>query len=147
MSATDIFNAIAAWTVQFDSDVTVLVRNYNAIKETMPSAGTPCRVLQPLTSPGDPFAFIALGKTNKITWKIEDTCYIKPVAQGDGIKSEGAHIVQYAQAYRTAMQDNRSPTAASHIVGGSITPGVYDWNGVSYFGVKCIVQVEEFQSS
>ncbi len=147
MALTDIFTAIAAWSVQFDSDVTPKVWNYNQIKETLPSAAAPIRILSPLNSPTDPFSFIALGKTNKALHRIEDLLLIKPVAQGDGIKSESAHIVNYAQAYRTAMQDNRSPTAASHVIGGSITPGTFDWNGVSYFGVRCVVEVEEFQSS
>jgi hypothetical protein len=145
MTAQTIFTAMSLWTPTFDSDVTIKVWNYNQIKETLPSAGTPIRILQPLLSPGD-FAFIALGKTNKVTWKIVDLLLIKPVAQGDGIKSESAHIVDYCDSYREAMYSNRAPTGGSHILSATMEPGVYPWNNIEYFGVKCTVSVEDFLS-
>ena len=144
---TGIYNAIAAWVVTFDSDVTLKVWNYSAVKEALPSASAPIRILMPTEGPGTGFAFIALGKLNKITWNITDLCLIKPVAQGDGIASEAEHIVQYAEAYHTAMHNGRAVTASSIIAGGSITPGVYEWNGVAYYGVKCVVEVTEYVSA
>jgi hypothetical protein len=136
--------AVAAWTPQYDSDETINVRTYATIREGMPSGVTPMRIIEPM-SPGE-FAFIALGKTNKTTWRLVDTLYIKPVSQGDGIKSEATHMVNYADAYRQAMYDHRAVTSVAIVTGATIEPGVYPWNDVQYFGVKCTVTIEDFLS-
>ena len=145
MSAVDVFVAVAAWTPTFDSDVTPKVWNYNQIKATLPSAATPIRILSAIETPGE-FAFIALGKTNKVAWRLVDLLLIRPVVQGDGIKSESAHFVQYADSYRQAMYDHRAVTSSAIVSSATIEPGVYPWNDVQYFGVKCTMTIEDFLS-
>jgi hypothetical protein len=147
VSVTGIFNAIAAWTPSYDSDVVPKVWNYNQVKEALPSAAAPIRVLMPMRLSGDPFEFVALGKTSKTTWRIVDLLLIKPVSQGDGIKSEGENMVAYAENYHDTLRSKRSPTSSSHVVGATINTGVFSWNQVDYYGVECVVTVDEYDSS
>ena len=148
---TTIFGALAAMTPEWSSDVAIKVWNGSTagvIKATLPSASVPIRIL---TTTGDiegrDFAFIALGKLSKVTWVIEDLLLMKAVAEGDSIKGVSAHLVQYCDSYITKLRDVRAPAANSHVLRANMKPGTYDWGDVRYFGVKVIVEVEEFQSA
>jgi len=146
-----IYGALAAMVPEWSSDVSIKVWNgatAGVIKNTLPSASVPIRILTMTgENEGRDFAFIAMGKLSHVTWVIEDLLLAKAVAEGDHIKGISAHLIQYCDSYITKLRDTRAPSTQSHVVGASFKPGVYDWGGVQYFGVRALVEVEEFQSA
>lgn len=145
---TSIYDGLAGVSITA-AGKTPKVRNYDEIKETFEAADAPTRML--LVPTGNTEAreasFIALGKLQKIEWRIEDRLYWSPVAQGQGLSDFTEDLLLYAQAYVEAIRDNRSLTASSHITRVRCVPTIVRWPdieaGTPYAGARCIVVVEE----
>ena len=84
---TSIYDAIAAWTPTHDSDDMPTVRNYDEQRKVLHSADCPIRILSPVSDKQHATHFVALGKVQNISHRIEDIWLLKPVSQGQGIAS------------------------------------------------------------
>lgn len=147
-----IYAAIAALVPVYDSDVTP-IKVWNGaltgvIKQALPSAALPIRILTTTgENEGRDFAFIALGKLSKVVWTIEDLLLIKPVAEGDSLKTMSPYLITYCDSYITVLRDLRGPTSNSHVVAADFKPGMFEWGDNRYFGVDVKIEVEEFQGA
>lgn len=118
------------------------------IKQTLSSASLPVRIITTTGGgEGRDFAFIALGKLSKVLWVVEDLLLIKPVAEGDSLKSMSPYLITYCDSYITKLRDLRSPSSNSHVVAAGFKPGVFEWGDGRYFGVNVKVEIEEFQGA
>jgi hypothetical protein len=146
-----IFAAIAGLQPAWSGGATPIVWNgavVGNIKSSLTTAQIPLRILSTTgDAEGKDFAFIALGKLSKVTWVIEDLLLAKAVAEGDSIKGISASLVGYCDSYIMKLRDLRSPSDQSHVIRASYKPGVYEWAGLQCFGVKVLIEIEEFQSA
>lgn len=139
-----IYDAIVAWTPIFDTDVSVGVRDIDQLKETLHADDCPVRMLSVTTADiGGEFAFIALGKTNTVTWSINDRLYLKGAGLAKGIESFSANLIKYTASYVGQIRDNRAPTSQSHVVSASFNPGVFEWSGEKFAGLDVFLTIEE----
>jgi hypothetical protein len=142
-----IYDAIAAWTPTYDSDVSISAKDVHQIPAVLHSAETPVRLLLVPEGPEAFCEFVGLSKRVTIEWRIIDRLFIKPVAQGEGIEKATEWLVDYMDSYIEAIQADRSPTSQSHIVGAEITAGVFNWppspQGVPFFGINVVLTIQE----
>ena len=147
-----IYAAVAALVPEYDSDVTP-IKVWNGalagvIKQALHSMSLPIRILTTTgENEGRGFAFIALGKLSKVVWVIEDLLLIKPVAEGDSLKTMSPYLISYCDSYITKLRDLRGPTSNSHVMAANFKPGVFEWGDNRYFGVNVTVEIEEFQGA
>jgi len=148
---TNIYTAIAAWSVSVGS-ITPGVRNTSELKDTLNASDAPTRMM--LVTTGDTQVidarFEGLGKTQQITWAIEDRLYWKPVASGQGILDFSNDLVLYIAAYLEKARNDRSPITQSYIEGCRCIPAIVRWpdfeGGTPYAGVRCILTIREVVS-
>ena len=150
---TQIYDAIAAWTPTYDSDVTVPVKNYDEVDNTFQDANAPHRFLLYGPSPAEmeAGAFITLGKLQNLTWTIHDTLYLKASGTGVGYAEVCGKLLEYSADYVEVVRQNRAPTTQSHITSVACVPGILYWppgdrTGTQYFGVDCVLTVQEVVS-
>ena len=146
-----IYTAIAAWSVKVGS-ITPGVRNTNELKDSFNPSDAPKRMM--LVTTGDTevinAVFKGLGKTQEITWAIEDRLYWSPVAAGQGLADFSHDLILYIAAYLEKARADRSPTTQSYIEGCRCIPAIVRWpdfeGGTPYAGVRCILIIREVVS-
>jgi len=146
-----IYTAIAGWSVSVGS-TTPGVRNTDKLKDTLNPSDVPTRMM--LVTTGDTEVinaiFKGLGKTQEITWAIEDRLYWRPVASGQGLADFSHDLILYIAAYLEKARSDRSPTTQSYIEGCRVIPAIVRWpdfeGGTPYAGVRCILTVREVVS-
>lgn len=150
-----IYTAIAGLSPEYDSDISISVRDYDAIANIFNPADAPMRMLlvSAPTSEAEDTTFIAIGSgyTMRARWRITDRLFMKPVMEGLGLEDNTANLLGYIASYIDQIRTLRAPSSQSHIVSFRCTPGVYWWpnteTGVAYFGVDCQIIVEEVISN
>lgn len=125
-------------------------------KDWAEGADLPLRLIT-ISSPAELSAagqFIALGTLSSITWRVSDLMLWAEAGSGSGSGDYMENVLSYAGGYVEALRGKRGPASAgsnqAHIVGQTITPGVFEYpagSGRSYWGVECVIDVEEFLSS
>ena len=141
----EIYDAIAAWDVYWDSDITPKVREIQSRKAFTGTPEMPVRIIH-LIDPESSGAggFVALGKTNIIVWNVIDTFYLKPVAHGGQIRRSSPKLANYIKTYITAMKNDRSPTSQSWIESMTWQLGVFEYPGSEEcYGVKVNLEIHE----
>lgn len=146
----EIYDAIAAYDVYWDSDVSIKVREIQNLKDSIDTPEGPVRLLSPV----DPLAgglggHIALGPTAKYTWYIVDTLYLRPTSHGGSLRNSMPQIMNYVKSYLEVVRLDRSPTSQSYVEEMSWEPGVFSWPssaGDPYYGVRFSLTVHEVVS-
>jgi hypothetical protein len=148
--AIELFNITVASTTK--GSVTPSVRNINELRNTLNSSDAPMRMLMVTggNTEAREFGFIALGNLSKVAWVISDRLFWKPVTQGESLAENSEDLIKYIDAYMSVIRENRKLTSQSHIINARFIPGVYNWpetnEGTAYFGVDCVLTIEEIIS-
>jgi len=146
-----IYGAIEGWdTITYDSDVfdsdtPIPCRDLDELRETtLKSNDAPIRIL---TLPASPtFEFATMGTGATATWYIRDLFYLKPAAQGEGLRKAYEKLVNYAGSYMEAIRANRMPTTKSEIESAEFdlrSDMLWGDENVPYFGVEVTLAVIE----
>lgn len=151
MGIRSIYDNIASVNITVDGKIPTPYKP-DELPNSVERARTPCRLLLPVHSgagAGGQFAFVSLGRLGSVTWNIVDLMIWKPAAQGTGIANVAGVLIDYAEAYITALQSVRGIAPQSSINTIAVAPGVYEWpmsSGQYYYGVRCEVSVTEVLS-
>lgn len=146
-----IMTGIEALAPTYDSDVTVNVWGYDAIKDTLNESECPVRmVLAPDDKVRSQMDVISLGATQKMTWEILDRLYMFPVALDQGIENYNHRFYFYKESYAAAVKANRCLSTTNASVQAVYFDGPYmrpypDVEGSPMFWViDALLVVEEF---
>lgn len=144
----EIFAAIKGQAVTANGR-TPTVLNVAEIRGEIQPADCPVRLLLPTgwRAPESDFHFVALGKTNTVTWHIADLCLWRPLGEGEVDSSVFLELVRYAAAYVDVLRGFRSPTAQSHVVRAiPDVPPLVEWpvgSGRWFYGVEFVLEIQE----
>jgi hypothetical protein len=112
----------------------------------------PCRMLlsgdeEGLTGEG---RFVALGKLTAVTFQISDLLFWQPLAQGIGRSDVEANLVSYLDNYLAMLRSWRDAgQQQAHVVSFQADIARLEYprdSGRWFWGVPCVVRVEEFYS-
>ena len=143
----DIYGTFSSDIAPQVGSVTPAVRSYDELRENVQSADCPVRLL--LTTTGETqgqAAFLTLGKLQTIQWTIEDLLLWRPAGESQGLRRNSDKLILYIRSYLEEIRDNRAPTTQSHIQTVRCIPAMVEWpagTGELYFGVRCIVEIQE----
>jgi len=143
-----ILDNVAAMTPSYDSDIAVSVRDVDQLKDTLQISDCPVRML--LVVDPDQYhemAFIAMGKTAKVTWKIVDRLFIKEATLGQGMAEWSDLLFAYTASYIEQARSNRGIDSQATIVDVSFRPEVMEWGTNTWAVVDAILTVEEYLGS
>jgi hypothetical protein len=151
MTIDSVMSGIEALAPTFDSDISVTVWGYDAIKDTLNEGTCPVRmILAPADDTTTGLDFIALGTgTNKTTWTIVDRVYLMPVTLDMGIQAYNHKYFQYMESYTTAVKNNRclsTKTAyITNVTASNLYPRAYpEGSEGAFWCIDVILTVEEF---
>ena len=143
----EIYDAIAAWDVSWDSDVTIKVKELQSMDDKIGTPEGAVRILSPLDpETGGGGGHVALGKTMTVSWRISDTLYIRPTSHGRSLENSVPQLMNYIKTYLTAIQNDRSPTNQSWIEEVEWDVGTYAYpteQNDRYYGVRFLLTVNE----
>ena len=129
------------------SDVTVHVEAIGAVKDSLQADDLPLRKLQAFANEsGSEMAFVSLGTTIIVTWKIVDRLYYRVATMGMGWQEFADELTLYAASYINQMRLKRSLTAQSHVTSIRFVPQIFTFpagGNLSVAGVDVILTVDE----
>jgi hypothetical protein len=150
---------IAAWSVTYDTDVTVKSIKYSSMTSSMNAPKVPTRIIS-VTDPnfeGEEFSFITWGSgtgvLSSITWNVRDKLFLVPMGNiSENRDNYDANLLDYTISYIDAIKDNKKiPTVGSgrtaHIRGASFYYGEVrhpENVGDAYLGVIVTLEIEEY---
>lgn len=91
-------------------------------------------------------AFIDLGKSQSITWRVLDTLYAIPVGEMAGFRRASDVLLSYVVNYVGKIHGSRGITSQAEILTASSRQGEFDWGSESFFGVEMELEVKEYIS-
>ena len=128
---------------------TPTVDNYDELKAAYASADLPRRLIMPAENRGTnaETEFAALGKTIHTTHRIVDLLLYKPATQ-EKYATVAAWLVSYIEAYRQAMQAQRSlGLSNTALLGWTSTISIETWGDTPCWAVTCELRVQEYESA
>lgn len=151
MSAiVSIFNGVAAQAVTVGA-ITPTVYNIDTLPAAVAPAQLPCRLMLPMDAKTEATSgqFLGFGTISTVTWRITDLMLWTPALSGAGIHDYALTLVQYAGAYMDMLRKIRAPAPITRITNWSAQPGRFQYplrSGRWYFGVECMIEVQEILS-
>lgn len=153
MSLSGIMTGLEALAPTFDSDVTVNVWEYDAMKDTLNESECPVRLIGINDDKqGAELEVTNLNNKDIATWSILDRLYIMPVNLDMGLENYNHKILDYMESYMAAVSANPciglsnggqvvnvSFSAPYHLPFPNISGGVEFWV------VDAVVTVEEYR--
>ena len=143
-----ILDNVAALAPSYDSDVAISVRNVDQLKDTLQISDCPVRML--LVVDPDQYhemAFVAMGKTAKVTWKIVDRLFIREATLGQGVAEWSDLLFTYTASYIEQVRSHRGIDRQATIVDVSFRPEVMEWGDGHWAVVDAVLTIEEFLGS
>lgn len=143
-----IYDALEAMNVTLNAAV-VQVFNYDALPDSIQTAQLPCRLLHPLGEQplGSTTPFTLAGTGLQFGWTLFDLFLLRPVGQGIGLKDAAPDIVNYMEAYATALKANVKLVGHTvTITGGTFDPAIFAYprgGAAIYFGVMVSLKITE----
>jgi len=108
MTISSIIAALGALDITYDSDVTVNVWEYNEIKDTLNESECPVRMIGKNDDKQTAsFEVRNLNNAGRAEWNILDKLYIFPTPLDQGIENNNRKILDYMDAYMTAIKANQ----------------------------------------
>jgi len=152
-----IYSTLASKTISVTNSVaygtkTPPVFDLDALPDYVDSAKLPCRLLLPFgtaKAEGRDVHFIALGNTNKVTWRVIDLLLWRQVEEGIGVNSVAADLMTYCAQYIAMLRANRSLVAQTVIKSVNLTPDMWEYplgSGIFFWGVECALDIDEVLS-
>ena len=149
MSIDTIMTGIEALAPTYDSDITVRVWGYDAIKDTLNEATCPVRMILAPADGADAGAEVITHGVAKTTWSIVDRLYLMPVNLDTGIQAYNHKWFLYIESYSAAVKANRCLSTTNATVTGvqfsKLEPKSYpEGSAGAYWTIDAILTVEEF---
>lgn len=143
-----IYDAIAGWSVYWDSDIPVKVHEIQGLRAYTGTPEMPVRILSNVDPQSNGAGgFVTLGKTKRIDWTISDLLLIRPTAHGGALRNSAPQIQNYITNYITAVQNDRSPTNQSWVESLTWNAGEFTYgDNTSYYGINIILEISEIIS-
>lgn len=141
----EIYDAIAAWDVYYDSDIVITTHEIQSLKDFTGTPEMPARILSPIDpETAGTAGHVALDETITAVWEIADVLLIRPTAHEGSTIRAAPQIVNYMKTYLTALQADRSPTKQSWIENMEWEAGTFAYgDNTQYYGVKVVLEVHE----
>jgi len=142
-----IFQTVHDLSVQFDSDVTIPVWDYDEVSANLSADTCPVRVLMvggTDTATGEEMAFVGIGVTVSVRWRLLDRLYLKALPLGRGIEEASPNIIKYIAAYVDAARMARGITVQSHLASLSFRPSVQEWGATQFYCIDVDLVIEEY---
>lgn len=145
MSAAAIYAAVAALPMQISAK-TPSVSMAATAKLAVVSVDLPLRVISLRMghdSATTSAITIGLNPSLQLTYQISDTLLWKDSALGDVWSGDEAPLLSYLDAYALAYRQHREISTGAHWMGLTLSPGIYEFGGGKYLGVKAELNIVE----
>ena len=113
----DIIEGMAVtFTTQASVSTTPTAYDYQALKNSVQSSGTPARLITPFSDANRASATIGewvIGNQSVITWTILDQLLWRPASEGLGLGDVAWDIMEYIQTYHAAVNSLTFETVTS----------------------------------
>jgi hypothetical protein len=141
-----IFTWVAALAPAVSSDAVnnVTVEGYANIRSTLQIDDLPLRKIMTFGDESESeYAYVALGNTVQVTWRIVDRYFHKFANTGQGWQDFSDELTKYTASYVNALQADRSPTTQSHVLSVRFVPQIFDFVDKKVAGVDVILEIQE----
>lgn len=152
MAISSIMSALSTLAPTYSSDVSVNVRGYNDISDTLSEGECPLRMLlAPDEKVGASISLPSMTAPAQAEWLILDRLYIMPVLLNMGIQTANHKIFDYMDSYMTAIKANRclGLTSVSVTDVSFTSPYIQSWpdapDGIPFWVVDALVTVMEYR--
>lgn len=119
----------------------------STLRQSLPSANLPVRVLSTLNQRADTSAtFKTMARNMLATWRVTDLMLWAAINADRGIMEHEPDLLAYMVGYITMVQANRTIATNCTIQDVSMQAGLYEWpqgSGQTFYGVECTLTISE----